>query len=168
MTDHRQDPRAPGSGVPGSPAYLSGLLLRDRDVLVVGAGAVATRRLARLLEVGARVRVVAPEARDEIAELDRQGRIAWRRRRFVDEDLDGAWYVVAATDSPDVNAAVAAGAEARHTFCVRSDDAHGGSAWTPATRNAAEVTVAVIGNRDPRRSKRLLDVVTRAVEESAE
>lgn len=166
--DHRQDPRTSGTGATGSPAYLSGLLLRDRDVLVVGAGAVATRRLARLLEVGARIRVVAPDASDAVVELDRRGRLAWQRRRFVDEDLDGAWYVVAATDSPDVNAAAAAGAEARRTFCVRSDDAHGGSAWTPAARNVADVTVAVIGNRDPRRSGRLLDVVSRALEDTAE
>lgn len=147
----------------GSPAYLSGLLLAGRDVLVVGAGAVVERRLGRLLEVGAHVRVVAPEATPAIAALDSEGRIAWRRRTFVDGDLDGAWYVVAATDSTEVNAAVAAGAEARHTFCVRCDDAPAGSAWTPATRNIDDVTVAVIGNRDPKRSRRLLGVIAEAL-----
>ncbi|MCC2591959.1 bifunctional precorrin-2 dehydrogenase/sirohydrochlorin ferrochelatase [Tessaracoccus sp. OS52] len=151
----------------GSPAYLAGLLLQGRDVLVVGAGAVAERRLERLLEVGARVRVVAPEATDGIAELDSEGLVAWRRRSFVDGDLDGAWYVLAATDSPDVNAAVAAGAEARHTFCVRCDDALGGSAWTPATYNLDDLTVAVIGNRNPQRSKAVREAIRRAIGETA-
>lgn len=163
MTGPAQPQSLVATSPAGSPAYLSGLLLKGRDVLVVGAGSVAARRLRRLLEVGARVRVVAPDADEEITALDEASRIAWRRRKFVDEDLDGAWYVLAATDDPQVNAAVAEGAEARHTFCVRSDDAHGGSAWTPATHNLADVTVAVIGNRDPKRSRQVLGVVREAL-----
>ena len=58
-------------------------------------------------------------------------------RRFTDTDLDGAWYVVAATDDPRSTRAVAAAAEARHIFCVRADDALGGTAWTPAVAATA-------------------------------
>ena len=163
MADRNRAEQAPHGRPPGSPAYLSGLLLRGRDVLVVGAGNGAAHRLGRLLEVGARIRVVAPEACAAVEALAAEGRIAGRRRRFVDEDLDGAWYVVAATDSTEVNAAVAAGAEARHTFCVRSDEAHGGSAWTPASRNFDDVTVAVVANRDPKRSKHVLGVIQEAL-----
>ncbi|AQP43411.1 precorrin-2 dehydrogenase/sirohydrochlorin ferrochelatase family protein [Tessaracoccus flavus] len=154
---------APNDHEPGSPAYLAGLLLRNRDVLVVGAGHVAERRLRRLLEVGASVRVVAPEATKAIAALDEEGLVAWRARPFVDDDLDGAWYVIAATDSAEVNAAVASGAEARHTFCVRSDEAFGGSAWTPATYNVQDLTVAVIGNRDPQRSKAVREAIRQSL-----
>lgn len=149
----------------GSPAYLAGLLLRGRDVLVVGAGTVAERRLERLLEVGAAVRVVAPEATPAIVRLADEGALVWHRRPVAESDVDGAWYVLAATDSPEVNAAVAAAAEARHTFCVRCDDARHGSAWTPASYNVADMTVAVIGNRSPQRSKAVRDAIHRAMEE---
>ncbi|HBX79863.1 MAG TPA: uroporphyrinogen-III C-methyltransferase, partial [Propionibacteriaceae bacterium] len=40
--------------------YLSGLVLKDRDVLVVGGGQVAERRVPRLLAAGAMVRLVSP------------------------------------------------------------------------------------------------------------
>ena len=54
-------------------------------------------------------------------------------RPFRDGDLDGAWYAIAATDDPDVNAAVVAEAERRRIFCVRADVGREGTAVTPAT-----------------------------------
>ena len=45
-----------------APAYLSGLDLAGRRVLVAGAGRVATRRIAGLLAAGADVLAVAPTA----------------------------------------------------------------------------------------------------------
>ncbi len=59
------------------------------------------------------------------------------------------WYVLAATDDPDVNARVAAAAEARHTFCVRADRGEAGSAWTPATATVPGATIAVQATHDP-------------------
>lgn len=147
----------------GSPAYLSGLLLAGRPVVVVGGGCVARRRVPKLLDAGARVVVVAPELHPALAALASADSFTWQARAYQPADLDGAWYVLAATDSPEANAAVAADAEARHTFCVRSDKADAGSAWTPATGDAAGVTVAAITNHDPVRARRvrnrLLEVV---------
>ena len=149
----------------GSPVYLAGLLLRGRDVLVVGAGRVATRRLPALLDSGARVRVVAPEATRELAALARDGLLLWEQAAFRDDHLGDAWYVLAATDDPAVNATVARLAEERHTFCVRADDADAGSAWTPATEQVDGLTVGVIGNRDPQRSKVIRDAIATALEQ---
>lgn len=150
----------PDAGDPPTP-YVAGLVLAGRKVVVVGGGHVAQRRVPVLLAAGAEVMLVAPEVSPALegmaAELD------WRRRGFTDSDLDGAWYVVAATDVPDVNAEVAAAAEARRIFCVRSDDATGGSAWTPARGKHGSFTVAVMGNREPRRSARLRDQILGAL-----
>lgn len=146
-----------------SPVYLSGLVLRGRDVVVVGGGNVARRRVPRLLAAGARVHVVAPEVVPELMVLADQGRIALSRREFVDGDLDGAWFVQALTNDPLVNIAVASGAEARHTFCVRADDATGGTAWTPASGTVGGLSVGVVGNRDPRRSAAARDAAVTAL-----
>lgn len=156
-------PHEPLDGA-GAPVYLAGLALRDRAVVVVGAGRVAERRLRRLLEVGARVHVVAPEATPGVRAFADAGLVAWTPRGYAATDLDGAWYALAASDDPAVNEAVAADAEDRHTFCVRADDARGGSAFTPATENAGGLTVAVVGNRDPRRSRRVRDALVRALD----
>lgn len=147
----------------GSPVYLAGLSLRGRRVVVVGAGVVATRRIERLLESGADVAVVAPEASELIASLSREGRLTWHQRGFVESDLADAWYVLAVTDRPEVNALVASAADAQHTFCVRGDDAFGGTAWTPASGTIDGLTVGVIGNRTPRRSAGARDAALAAV-----
>jgi sirohydrochlorin cobaltochelatase len=151
----------------GSPAYLAGLLLTDRKVVVVGGGCVARRRVPKLVEAGARVELVSPEVHSSLAGLAEAGLITWHARDYRPEDLDGAWYVMATTDSAEVNAVVVADAEARHTFCVRADRAGEGSAWTPATGEAAGVTVAAITSHDPLRARRLRDRFLEVVSEEA-
>lgn len=115
------------ASVPVLPLFLK---LGGRVVVVVGAGAVAERKIASLLEAGASVRVVAPEAIDEVAALATSGKIVWRRGRFEAADLEGAWLVFAATSEPETQAAVAAAAEARRTFCVAVDDPPNASAYS--------------------------------------
>ncbi|MBC2934947.1 uroporphyrinogen-III C-methyltransferase [Nocardioides sp. zg-1228] len=141
--------------------YLAGLVLTGRKVLVVGGGHVAQRRVPSFLATGALVTVVSPEVTPALEGL--AGELTLVLRDFVETDVDGAWYVVAATDDPEVNARVVAAAEARHTFCVRADDALGGSAWTPAVGHHGSVTVGVLGNREPRRSAALRDDIVNAL-----
>jgi uroporphyrin-III C-methyltransferase/precorrin-2 dehydrogenase/sirohydrochlorin ferrochelatase len=145
------------------PTYPSGLRLEGRKVVVVGGGQVAQRRVPGLIATGAEVYVVSPHVTPAIEGLVGSGEVTWHARDFDDADLDGAWYVIAATDDPGVNAEVGRSAEARHTFCVRADDATGGSAWTPAVGRHGEVTVAVLGDqrasRDPRRTAALRDQI---------
>ncbi|CAA9353796.1 MAG: Precorrin-2 oxidase @ Sirohydrochlorin ferrochelatase activity of CysG / Uroporphyrinogen-III methyltransferase [uncultured Nocardioidaceae bacterium] len=139
--------------------YPVGLLLEGRDVVVVGGGTVGQRRVAGLLAAGARVRLVSPQVGPALEGSALAGEIDWVRRRYRAGDLDGAWYAVAATDDPAVNAEVVASAEAARIFCVRADDATRGSAWTPAVGRHDEVTVAVLSNRDPQRSARVRDSI---------
>lgn len=141
----------------GAPVYLTGLLLAGRRVVAVGGGHVHARRVPKLLAAGADVVVVAPLLHPGLAALAASGQVTWHERTFVDSDLDGAWYVLAATDDAEVNAQVVAAAEARHTFCVRADRGEAGSAWTPATAAYEGTTIAVQAAQDPRRARALRD-----------
>ena len=71
--------------------------------LVVGAGGVALRKVQGLVEEGARVTVVAPEAVEPLREMASAGRIEWRPREYRTGDTDSATLVFAATDAPEVN-----------------------------------------------------------------
>ncbi|GAA3657977.1 uroporphyrinogen-III C-methyltransferase [Nocardioides ginsengisoli] len=141
------------------PPYPSGLRLAGRRVLVVGGGHVAQRRVPQLIAVGADVHVVAPDVTPAIEGLVGSGEITWHERPFGDADLDGAWYVIAVTDDRAVNDHVSTLCEEQRIFCVRSDDATLGTAWTPAIGREAGITVAVVGNRDPRRSASVRDEI---------
>jgi len=145
------------------PPYPSGLRLAGRKVVVVGGGHVAQRRVPALLAVGAVVEVVSPVVTPAIEGLVGSGEVGWHERGFEEGDLDGAWYVIAATDVTDVNEAVSRAAEERRIFCVRSDDATRASAWTPAVGRHAGVTVAVLGNRQPQRSAAVRDEIVSAL-----
>lgn len=147
-----------------SVTYLLGLRMRDRDVLVVGGGRVAQRRVPVLLEAGARVTLVSPEVSAALEDLADAGRLTWLRRAWRPGDVSGPdapafWLVHAATDSPETNAAVTEEAEASRIWCVRADDRHASSAWTPASGSANGVTVGVVASGDPRRSAGLRDAV---------
>ncbi len=139
--------------------YPSGLILSGRRVVVVGGGQVAQRRIPALLASGAVITVVSPHLTPSLEGLAGAGEVSWEARRFVPTDLDEAWYVVAATQVAEVNEAVSAAAEERRIFCVRADDALAATAWTPASGREAGVTVAVLGNRDPRRSAAVRDAI---------
>ncbi len=89
------------------------LKLEGRRCLLVGAGTVALEKIGTLLKTGLRLRVVAPEAREEVRALAIEGRIEWVQREFEPADLDGNFIAIAATDVPEVNAAVYREAVAR-------------------------------------------------------
>ncbi|GAB2482147.1 hypothetical protein GCM10027030_15350 [Luteococcus sediminum] len=148
------------------PVYLSGLDLHGRRVLVVGAGRVASRRIPRLLEAGALVEVVAPQASEHVEALARQGRLAWHQRCATAQDIDGAWYVMVATADPEANEAISAAAQRARIFCVRADLASRGTAWTPATTRIGDFTVGVVGNRDPHGSMELRRRIVEALAET--
>ena len=143
--------------------YLSGLILTERKVVVVGGGHVAQRRVPTLIAAGAQVTVVSPEVTPALEGMAAE--VTLVLREFVESDLDGAWYVVAATDDAETNERISAAAEARRIFCVRSDDGTRGSAWTPATGKHGSVTVGVLGNREPKKSAALRDEILTGLRE---
>src|SRR5215217_2110908 len=151
------------SETPGDPrgrdVYPVGLRLQARRVVVVGGGQVAHRRVAGLLEAGADVTLVSPVVTPALEALVAPGSLTWIRRRYEPGDLDGAWYAVAATDDPSVNAAVAAEAERTRIFCARDDDRAASSVWTPAVGRQGDLVVGVHGGGDPQRAIGVRDAV---------
>jgi uroporphyrin-III C-methyltransferase/precorrin-2 dehydrogenase/sirohydrochlorin ferrochelatase len=147
----------------GIDLYPTSLRLLGRDVLVVGGGKVAGRRAQGLLDAGAKVTVVAPEAGHDVVRLAEAGLVAWVRRGYETRDLEHVWFVQTATGVPGVDARVAAEAEERRIWCVNAADHEASAAWTPATARVDDVTVAVNAGGDPRRAKALKDAIVAAL-----
>ena len=126
------------------PRYPISLRLDGLAVLVAGGGVVATRKVARLVECGARVRVVAPDAAAAIRRLAESGALAWERRRVdADADTAGCALVFAATDDPAANDAVARAARARGIPVNRADDPDDCDFLVPALVRRGAVSIAV-------------------------
>lgn len=118
--------------------YPTFLDLHGRDVLVVGGGPVATSKLEGLLVTGARITVVAPIVCDAIRAHD----VTVIERGFIESDLDGVWWVVAAAP-PEVNRVVAKAAEARRVFVNAVDDKGAASAFLGGVVRRGQVEIAI-------------------------
>jgi len=86
--------------------YPAILMLDGRLGVVIGGGAVGERKVRTLLEAGARVKVITPEATPRPQKLAEQDRIELHVRSYERGDLKGAAVVIASTDERDVNQAI--------------------------------------------------------------
>ena len=71
--------------------------LSDKTVLFIGAGRINAGRIAAMLDFAGHIMVVAPEADGRVLAMSEAGLIDYHRRRFDEQDLDGADIVVIAT-----------------------------------------------------------------------
>jgi uroporphyrin-III C-methyltransferase/precorrin-2 dehydrogenase/sirohydrochlorin ferrochelatase len=139
--------------------YPLGLQLDGLRVLVVGGGAVATRRVPALLEAGADVVLVSPHVTPALRAHVDAGRLTWRARRFEPADVDDVWLVHVAVNDPEAGRAISEVTAARRIFTVRADDRHAATAWTPAVTRHGPLTVAVLAGGDPVRAVAVRDAI---------
>lgn len=142
-----------------APCYILGLKhypvfldLKDRPVLVVGAGKVALRKTRGLLEAGARVTVIAPECEPEFEDLA----LRLVRRRFRATDLAGVFLVFAATDDRLTNHRIGIAAKGRGLLANIADSAEECGFIVPARVHRGDIQIAIsTGGENPRLSAEL-------------
>ncbi len=129
-----------------NPLYPIFLNVLGRRCVVVGAGGVGARKIAPLVECGARVVVVAPECEAWVAEWHQAGRLEWRGREFCPEDLDGACLVVAAAGDPAVNERVFSEADRRGIPCNVVDQPALCHFFVPSVAHRGDLKIAFSTN----------------------
>ncbi len=117
--------------------------LERKLCIVVGGGAVAERKAQALLEAGARPRVIAPRLTDRLTSLAHAGRVEWIDRSYADGDLSGAFLVVAATDDPEINHAIANAAAGQQALVNAVDDPEVCDFIAPAVVRRGDLTIAI-------------------------
>ena len=117
--------------------------LEGRECLVVGAGVVAARKVAGLLDAGARVTVVSPVLAPAVLDIARDGRLRWWPREYAKGDVTGFALVMVATDDEAVNALVAAEARERSIWVNCADDPARCDFILPSVLRRGPLTVAV-------------------------
>jgi precorrin-2 dehydrogenase/sirohydrochlorin ferrochelatase len=120
--------------------------------VVVGGGEVADRKARKLLQARAKVVVISPEVKPELASMAAEV----RRRPYREGDLEGAFLVFAATDRRDVNAAVAREARERGVPVNVADNPTEGDFALPSTLRRGRLQVAVsTGGASPTLARRI-------------
>ncbi|WP_458449523.1 NAD(P)-dependent oxidoreductase [Fibrobacter sp.] len=130
------------------------LNLEGRNVLVVGGGRIALRKVKTLLPTGAHITVVAPQLDPEFTTIPS---IVLKNRPYEPLDLRGIFMVFICTDKPAVNAQVSNDARARRILVNNACDYLDGDFIVPARMDFGEniaVTVSTQG-RAPSLAKKL-------------
>lgn len=123
------------------PAFLS---LQGKDVLVVGGGAVAYRKVASLADGGARVHVLSPEIRPEIPAIPGVASVKAPYSSAIMLPPNPRWWLVfAATNREEINAQVCRDAQSAGIWACNCSDPSMGDVITPATRRAGPIVLAV-------------------------
>ena len=143
------------------------LNIEGRNVLVVGGGRIALRKVKTLLPTGARITVVAPQIDPEFENLSSKGEaqpqpqssclVILKKRPYESLDLRGVFMVFICTDQPVVNAQVSNDARARRILVNNACDYLDGDFIVPARMDFGEniaVTVSTQG-RAPSLAKKL-------------
>jgi siroheme synthase-like protein len=128
------------------PLMLTPTFFKGRSALVVGGGAVATRKIKTLLAAGARVKVVAPALSAELDDLRQSGQLEWFEQQWQTGQLQNfpdSMLVFAATSNPAVNRAVAEEARAAGRLVNQADDPAGCDFILPGLVHQGEITLAI-------------------------
>jgi siroheme synthase-like protein len=135
-----------------------GLRVQGKNCLVVGGGAVGTRKALTLLRAGAVVTVLSRTVTRELAREIQGGRVRWWKDSFRDEHLAGVFLAVAATNDGAVNAAVVRACARHGALVCDASCAERCGVIFGALLEADRFTVAVFtGGRDPARARRTRD-----------
>jgi siroheme synthase-like protein len=121
------------------------LQVRDRRCVVVGGGKVATRKVADLLDAGARITVVSPHLSAALTVFAYDGLIEFQQRPYTKEVLATLkpFLVVAATDSHEVNRQIADDAHTIGALVNCADSAHDSDVISMAALHRGPITIAL-------------------------
>ncbi|MEJ5364217.1 MAG: bifunctional precorrin-2 dehydrogenase/sirohydrochlorin ferrochelatase [Desulfosoma sp.] len=122
------------------PLFLS---LTDRVCLVVGGGAVGERKVRKLLEHGARVRLVAEVLSPWLEQARRRETLCYLGPAYCSDHMVGVDLVFAATNDDALNRRIAEDARRRRVWCNMASSPHLGTCLVPASFRRGPLTIAV-------------------------
>ena len=117
--------------------------IAGRKCIVIGGGKVAARKVGALLDCGGTVQVISPELSAELQELHHAKRIKWLQRQYQQEDLRGAFLVIAATDDELVQEDVFCEAEKNSQLINVADVPQRCNFILPATVKRDNLTISI-------------------------
>lgn len=121
--------------------------LTDKNVLVVGGGKIALRRVKTLLQFDANVIVVAPEICEEFYSLSvpATAKLMFEKRCYVDADLNDKLMVLAATDNENLNHSIVDSAKKLGLLANNASFKDDNNFFFPAISKNENISVGICG-----------------------
>ena len=130
--------------------------IKNRNCLVVGGGAVGTRKVNTLLTCGARVTVISPDPTQQLKELAAAGSINLKERLYRSADLKDMFLVIGATDDEKLNRQISRDAEQINILCNIADRPEACNFILPAIVQRGDLVITIsTSGQSPALAKRL-------------
>lgn len=130
--------------------------MEGRLVLVAGGGRIALRRVRTLLRFGAKIRVIAPRLCRELEDMEKDRMICIEQREYKPGDIKGAAFVLAATDSREVNRQIWGDCREKGIPVNVSDNRELCDFYFPSVVMTEDAVIGISsGGEDPGRTKEL-------------
>ncbi|MEG1362719.1 MAG: bifunctional precorrin-2 dehydrogenase/sirohydrochlorin ferrochelatase [Lachnospiraceae bacterium] len=142
--------------------------LNGKKCAVIGGGAVAFRKVRTLMDYGAFVEITAPRLEPELERFveENKGNISVNRREYKDQDLNGAFLVIAATNDEVVNRQIGISCHERKIAVNVVDDQKTCDFFFPALIKRGEVVVGIsTGGKSPTLSRQLKEQIDEVLPE---
>ena len=135
------------------PVFLN---LTGRRCVIIGGGQIAEGKISKLLDSGAKIIVISPDATQGIRGFAESGQIEFDLRKYQEGDLQGAFLVIAATNDREVNQEIFEEAEKQGILLNAVDDMPRCSFIAPSIVEKGPVTVAIsTGGASPALARKL-------------
>jgi len=118
------------------------LNLKGKQVIIIGGGKIAERKLTGLLDTGAQITIVSPEITDRIREYCQSRKVIWKQKSFSRDDLEKKFLIIAATNDPETNNAVKQFVST-HQLLLMVDDPEESDFILPSVMKRGRLTLTV-------------------------
>lgn len=144
------------------------LRLENKQIVVVGGGKVAERKVGGLLGTGAHVTVISPDATEELKRLASQGKIDWQQKAFSEEHIRNAFMIFAATNDKKINQLVKSKAAPGQLVTI-ADDPESSDFHIPSQFHRGRLSIAIsTGGASPTLAGKIKQQLEQEFDESYE
>ena len=142
--------------------------LSDKNVVVVGGGNIATRRVKTLLQFTRNVTAIAPKVTEELRGLGTAGYVNLITRPVKRSDFQTAYMVIAATNDWKLNDEIYRVCKEEGIYVNIADDKSKCDFYFPGVFMKDEVVVGITASGlDHKKAKRVREEIENALEKTA-
>ena len=123
--------------------YPVGLNIEGKKCLVVGGGAVGTRKVERLLQYEADVTVISKQFSAPLISLQKKSELKLLEKTYTDSDLDEVFLVIVATDNQSLNRLISNDAKNKNVLCNIADIPNNSDFILPSIVNRGDLTLTI-------------------------